>query len=425
MARFGVCIFEDRGFAGFEPLVYTRAVFELRCGILSLWEKMVRDYEEEVELFCLVRPHLAETLRGRLPFSVNELDSFSGETMLFVNGRLLAPPALSQLLPLEGKPARFVSDGELIAFRVDGAEACDKYADPRFFLEARSTDSVAADLPATEVKATLVEFTWELVFNNPGQIGVDFDDSRQGGKIEGEVDERTVVYNSGAVHVSPGARVDAGVVIDARGGPVFIGTDARVSSFTRIEGPCSIGDGTFLVGGRITGGCSFGPCCRIGGEVEQSIIQGYSNKYHEGFVGHSYIGEWVNLGALTTNSDLKNTYRNVSVPVDGRPVDTKMLKVGSFIGDFTKTGIGTLLDTGSVVGFSTNIFGGKGVFPKYLPSFMWGDGEDFKVYILEQAVSAARLAMERRDVATSPELEELFRKTFELTEKDRRKLLSD
>jgi len=423
MARFGICIYEDSGFARFEPLVYSRAVFELRCGILSLWEKIVRDYDD-VEIFCLVRPYLADVVRERLPFSVNEIRDFSGESMLFINGRLLAPSALSQLLPLEGKPACFVSDGELIGFRAEPAEAWKKYGDPEFFLEDGKVESSVPDLTANEIKATLVDFAWELISNNPGQISVDFDNLRQGGKIEGEVDERAVIYNMGAVHVSSGARVDAGVVIDARGGPVFVGTNARISSMTRIEGPCSIGDGTFLVGGRVTGGCSFGPCCRIGGEVEQSLFQGYSNKYHEGFIGHSYVGEWVNLGALTTNSDLKNTYRSVSVPIAGKSVQTGILKVGSFIGDYAKTGVGTLLDTGSIVGFSTNVFGGRKVLPRYLPSFLWGDGEDFKTYIVQQAIAAARLAMERRDVTMSSSVEELLRTVFQLTEEDRRKVLN-
>ncbi len=424
MARFGICIFEDSGFEKFEPLVYSRAVFELRCGIFSLWEKIVRDYGDDVELHCMVRPHLIDTLRERLPFSVNDLSGFTGESMLFVNGRLLAPSALSQLLPIEGKPARFVSDGELIAFRLDRAEACEEFGDAEFFLDARRVGNAAAELPENEVKATLLQFAWELVSNNPGQIGVDFDALRQGGKIEGEVDERTVIYNVSAVHVSPGARIDAGVVVDARGGPVFIGADVRISALTRIEGPCSIGDRSLLAGGRMTGGCSVGPCCRVGGEIEQSVFQGYSNKYHEGFIGHSYVGEWVNLGALTTNSDLKNTYRNVSVPIGGRSVDTGMIKVGCFIGDYTKTGIGTLLDTGAVVGFSTNLFGGKKVLPRYVPSFMWGDGETFKAYILDQAVAAARLAMERRDVTMGPELDDLFGSIFELTEHERQRALS-
>jgi len=249
--------------------------------------------------------------------------------------------------------------------------------------------------------------------------------ARQGGRIEGDVDERAAIYNARAVHISQGARIDAGVVIDARGGPVYVGTGARVHAFSRIEGPCSIGENCVLVGGKMTGGCSFGPCCRVGGDVEQTIFQGHSNKYHEGFIGHSYLGEWVNLGALTTNSDLRNTYTNVSVIVEGRPVPTNMLKVGTFIGDFARTGIGTLLDTGSTVGFSTNVFGGRRVLPKFVPSFVWGDGEGFTEYVLEKAVATARHIMDRRGVAWSPGFEGLMRNIFELTKRERQELLAD
>lgn len=279
-------------------------------------------------------------------------------------------------------------------------------------------------LPANVVKATLLGFPWEVVSSNPSQIGGHFEIARQGGRIEGEVDERAVIYNARAVHIDQDARIDAGVVIDARGGPVNIGTGARVHAFSRIDGPCSIGETSTIVGGRLTGGCSIGPCCRLGGEVEQTIFQGYSNKYHEGFIGHSYIGEWVNLGALTTNSDLRNTYTNVRVTLEGSPVETNMLKVGTFVGDFTRTGIGTFLDTGSTVGFSSNIFGGKGVTPRTIPSFVWGDGEKFEEYVLDKAVATAKLVMERRGVVWSSNLEGLMSQIFDLTKEERHKLLT-
>jgi hypothetical protein len=156
--------------------------------------------------------------------------------------------------------------------------------------------------------------------------------------------------------------------------------------------------------------------------VEQTIFQGYTNKYHEGFIGHSYLGEWVNLGALTTNSDLRNTYTKVSVAIEGHPVQTNMLKVGTFVGDFTRTGIGTLLDTGSILGFSTNVFGGRKVLPKYIPSFVWGDGDSFAEYTLVKAVATAKHMTDRRSVAWSSGSEELMHKVFELTKEERRKL---
>ena len=423
MARFGICVFEDPGYRGFLPLSYSRAVFELRCGMLSLWEKIFREYGGDVGFYFTARPRLAEVLSERLPFPVNRLDDFAGESMLFVNGRLLSPPGVSQLLSLEGKACCFVTNGELLACRVDAGALLEELARPGFFLSSDAVESVANKLPRTEVKATLLGYTWELVNNNPDQIGTDFESSKQGGKIEGEVDERAVIYNARAVHVSQGARVDAGVVLDARGGPIFVGAGARISPFSRVEGPCAISEDTFLVGGRFTGGCTFGPCCRIGGEVEQSIFQGHSNKYHEGFVGHSYVGEWVNLGALTTTSDLKNTYGCVSVIVDGQAVQTNLMKVGSLVGDFAKTGIGTLLDTGAVLGFSANVFGGRGVLPKHVPCFVWGDGESFETYSPQRAVATARVVMERRGAEMSPAFERLMMHIFEATEEERKRVL--
>ncbi|MBN1504760.1 MAG: hypothetical protein JW952_06855 [Candidatus Eisenbacteria bacterium] len=422
MAKFGVCVFEDRGYRGFLPLSYSRAVFELRCGMLSLWEKTFREYGD-VSFYFAARPYLAEVLSERLPFPVNRLQDFDGDGMLFVNGRLLSPPGLAQLVPVEGKSCSFFADGELLACRLEAGGLMRQAARPGFFLSPDAAQSLAAGLPRTDVVATLLTYTWELVNNNPGQIGTDFERSRQGGKIEGDVDERAVVYNARAVHVGQGASIDAGVVLDARGGPIFLGANVKVHSPSRVEGPCVVSEDTLLVGGRYTGGCTFGPCCRIGGEVEQSIFQGHSNKYHEGFVGHSYVGEWVNLGALTTTSDLKNTYGSVSVIVDGRAVGTNLMKVGSLVGDFTKTGIGTLLDTGAVLGFSANVFGGKGVLPKDVPCFVWGDGESFETYIPQRAVATARVMMERRGTEMSPALERLMMRVFEATEEDRRRVL--
>jgi len=148
------------------------------------------------------------------------------------------------------------------------------------------------------------------------------------------------------VYVARGAKIHPMVVIDAANGPVYLDEDVEVHPFTRIEGPCFVGKKSILLGTKCREGNSIGPWCRVGGEVEESIIQGYSNKYHDGFLGHAYVGEWVNLGALTTNSDLKNDYGDVEVILPGRrPINTQSTKVGSLIGDHTKTSIGTLLNT--------------------------------------------------------------------------------
>ena len=148
--------------------------------------------------------------------------------------------------------------------------------------------------------------------------------------MEGSVEEPLAIRGSRQdVYVAPGARVHPMVVIDAEHGPVYIDEGAEIHPFTRIEGPCYIGKKSILLGAKCREGNSIGPMCRVGGEVEESIIHGYSNKYHDGFLGHAYVGEWVNLGALTTNSDLKNDYTTVSVSLDGKDsIDTGSTKVG-------------------------------------------------------------------------------------------------
>ena len=151
------------------------------------------------------------------------------------------------------------------------------------------------------------------------------------------------------VSIEAGARIDPFAVLDARNGPIRLGARAVVASHTVVTGPCVVGAGTQLLSGAV-GRSTIGPECRIAGEVEECVWQGYANKRHHGFVGHSVIGEWVNLGALTTTSDLKNNYGAVRVWVDGRDEQSGVSKIGSFVGAHAKTGIGTLLPTGASIG---------------------------------------------------------------------------
>ena len=149
----------------------------------------------------------------------------------------------------------------------------------------------------------------------------------------------------------------------------MVGPNVWVQPFTRVEGPCYIGSETQLFRANIRGSVSIGPNCRIGGEVEATIMQGFSNKYHEGFLGHAYIGEWVNLGAITSNSDLRNDYGEVHVPLQGDPVPTGQAKVGCFIGDHTRTGMGSMLNTGTAIGVMCNVLPAGLLLPKHVPSF--------------------------------------------------------
>ncbi len=196
-----------------------------------------------------------------------------------------------------------------------------------------------------------------------------------------------------------GADVEPGVVFDVRHGAVVIDTGAEVRHGTRLEGPCYVGPGARVLGGFIRGSI-LGPRAVVHGEVSTSIIHGYANKAHDGFVGHSVIGHWVNLGAGTTTSNLKNTYGPVRLSVAGRTVETGRQLLGSLIGDHAKTAIGTMLSTGTVIGAGASVFGeGLG---KYVPPFSWGASGDIQL-TEDGFLRIAERVMPRRDVAVTEE----------------------
>jgi UDP-N-acetylglucosamine diphosphorylase/glucosamine-1-phosphate N-acetyltransferase len=215
------------------------------------------------------------------------------------------------------------------------------------------------------------------------------------------------------------------IVADTTQGPIVIDREAVVTAFSRLEGPCLIGPRTQVHGGTIRAGTTLGPDCRIGGEVECSIVQGHSNKYHEGFLGHAYVGEWVNFGAGSQNSDLRNDYGEISVTVNGRLVRTGLNKVGCFLGDHTKTGLGTLLNTGTAAGVFCNLLPGK-LLPKYIPSFAsWWNGSLTDRAELASLLRTAAEVMRRRHVDFTETHAALYRHLFEQTSAERRRAVRE
>jgi UDP-N-acetylglucosamine diphosphorylase/glucosamine-1-phosphate N-acetyltransferase len=216
------------------------------------------------------------------------------------------------------------------------------------------------------------------------------------------------------------------VVADTTRGPVVIDHDALVTAFTRLEGPCYVGPHTQVQGAKIRAGTTLGPHCRIGGEVEASIVHGFSNKYHDGFLGHSYVGEWVNLGAGTHNSDLRNDYGEVTVTVAGRRIATGRTKVGCFLGDHTKTGLGTLINTGTNVGVCCNLLPAGRLAPKYVPSFAtWWNGSLCENFEWGRLLETAHAVMQRRGCALTDAHAALFRHIYAETAADRRRTLRE
>ncbi|MDD4178474.1 MAG: hypothetical protein PHH14_00270 [Candidatus Margulisbacteria bacterium] len=237
-----------------------------------------------------------------------------------------------------------------------------------------------------------IEYLWDLIIGLKEDLEADL--RVMGSGVKGQVHPTAVIYNKENVLIEEGAEIEAQAVLDARQGPIYIGKNTVVKPQTYLKGPVSIG-----------------PECRIGGEVTHSIFHGYSNKAHYGFIGHSYIGEWVNLGAGTTNSNLKNNYGPVKVNVNGQEINSGQQFLGCFIGDFAKLGIGTLITTGAVIGVGANVFGG-GVTPKIVPSFNWGANGKYKY---DEFIRAAAAMMQRRGIKMTKQqagiLAELYKAT--------------
>jgi UDP-N-acetylglucosamine diphosphorylase/glucosamine-1-phosphate N-acetyltransferase len=230
-----------------------------------------------------------------------------------------------------------------------------------------------------------------------------------------------VIGSSHDVFVGERAHVQPGCVLDASGGPIIIASGAQVK-YSQLQGPVFIGAGCIVDGARVRSGTSLGPNCKIGGEISASIFQARANKAHEGFVGHSWAGRWVNFGALATTSNLKNTYGNIRYQRDSlNAVETGVQFLGSLIGDHAKIGIGQMLSTGSNIGVGCNVFGGTA--PKYVPSFSWGGGSDWQEYNLDKCLQTVHATLARRNARLRPQSEAVLRDVFETTRDERLRFL--
>ena len=295
------------------------------------------------------------------------------------------------------EPAEYRCEGEPVAWRLDAGRARDareRTGGPHW---AGSLTDAALDLglPHVEAGGTRCESIWDTMAVNPELVGYDAEDVPREGSFSG-VDPSVLLGDDLAV----GADVTIGpfVVLDARDGPVVLGEGARVEPHAILRGPLYVGPERVVLGGEIGRGTSIGPRCKIRGEVEQTIVQGWANKAHDGFLGHSVLGEFVNLGASTVTSDLKNTYGPVRLDGPGGRIDTGLLKVGAFLGDHVRTGIGTRLTCGARIGAGSHVFG-AGVAPSWLPDFSWHDGHGRERVRLDAFLSTTVTAMARRDTA--------------------------
>jgi UDP-N-acetylglucosamine diphosphorylase/glucosamine-1-phosphate N-acetyltransferase len=395
-------VFEDEGYRHLLPLIYWRTTSELRCGPRSLFDH-VRACRPDAQVTIYCRSAQAPVAAERLAVPVN-LPPEADEALL-INARLITTDA-----PVVSTPPAVQWHGDTPVVIHADRPLLERLT-PEVLLCRAATRQILADVPQHEFLASprVVDYPWQLLAANHDLLERAADRTAKLGQVAGKVHAGAHLVNRKAIHVGPGSVVKPGAVLDADAGPIVIGADVSVSAHAVIEGPCCIGDGSLVRSGAVLhGGVSIGPCCKIGGEIEASIIHGFANKQHDGFLGHAYVGAWVNIGADTVNSDLKNTYGTVRVPINGVEVDSGETFVGAVIGDHSKTGIGQLLPAGATIGFGCNVANGT-MAPKYVASFTWLTPDGASLYDLDRCLAVARRVMARRQVTMTAAAEALFR----------------
>jgi UDP-N-acetylglucosamine diphosphorylase/glucosamine-1-phosphate N-acetyltransferase len=407
-----ICIFEDEGWSLLEPLVSTRPIYALRLGMTTLREKT-----EGV----LAPENLALHCRAELAASVSEdnpgipVNDIPFDRCLFVNGRAVGDESL--VSSLRGDDDRVYRSGEdVVAARVSG----DRLQKLSGMLGDCLGNAAWEGLPAEKIDAELVRYPWDLIKANPGETARDFQRAHRGPSELSSIPPGVHLINRDAIHLGEGCLLSPGVVVDATEGPVVIESDVEVRANSVILGPSVVGRGTILQPLTVLDASTVGPVCKLGGEIRECIIQGYSNKQHSGFLGHAYLGAWVNLGAETTNSDLKNNYSKVRVQIGDRQMDSGELFVGSFIGDHTKSAIGSRFNTGSVFGVCCLLYA-AGFVPKYVPSFTWLGNEGPVKYSFQNAIDTAKTVMARRGLSLTRAKENVLRGVYERGQNIKRK----
>jgi UDP-N-acetylglucosamine diphosphorylase/glucosamine-1-phosphate N-acetyltransferase len=387
-----VILFDDPAIRGsLLPFTFTRPVGEIRVGILTIKEKWERHLKVPMGYFT------QEYLKEK--FGHADIPS------LFINGALCPnPDLLSAIKHLE--PGQALWHGAtLLALPLDQPQ--------EFSIDlARTRQAVRYD-----ADLTLVQKSGHIFHSNGKELRSDFDLITAGRASKGISDPATVTYNAPAIFVEEGAHVRA-AVLNAENGPIYIGKNARIEEGALIRGPFALCEGsTVNMGAKMRGDTTVGPFSKIGGEVSNSVIFGYSNKGHEGFLGNSVIGEWCNFGADSNTSNLKNNYASVKLwdYIKGSYVDTGLQFCGLMMGDHSKCGINTMFNTGTVVGVAANIFG-AGYPRNFITSFAWGGPMGFSTHNYKKFEETAAKVMERRGLQLDDVEKKIYRRLFELTQ---------
>jgi len=353
------------------PFTFTRPVADIRVGILTIaekWEKYLK-----AKLSFSTESYLSKKFPAR-----HTSDNF------WINGAVCPNAALLSALHTLKPGDAIAKDNMILVVRTPDDEV---------------PEVIAGTIIEFTDPVTLIDQVWKIYQNNGAEIKADFELITRGRKSAAITDIHTKIYSPENIFVEEGAQVKA-ALLNAENGPIYLGKNSFVQEGALIRGPFALCESSHVnMGAKVRGDTTVGPFSKIGGEVSNSVLFGYSNKSHDGFLGNSVIGEWCNIGADTNTSNLKNNYENIKLwnYAKGGFKDTGLMFCGLMFGDHSKCGINTMFNSGTVVGVSASIFG-DGYPRNFIPSFSWGGAAGFTTFKFDKAMETAAKAMERRSL---------------------------
>lgn len=381
--------FDNLSWQKLLPLTFTKPASELRVGITTIREKWM---QYAMSVSWKTQDYLSEKYKLVL-----------SDDNYFVSAQLIPTPELVAAIANLTTGQALFKNSQLLAFR-SGSYNIDDFDNQ---LEYAHT-------------VIAIENTWDIFEKNDEILRLDFNRLTKN-RTSASLSKSNNVVGAEDIFVEPGAKVEF-ATLDASGGPIYIGKDAEIMAGSLIQGPLALCEhATIKMGAKIYGATTIGPWSKAAGEIQNSVITGYSNKGHDGYLGNAVLGEWCNVGADSNNSNLKNNYAKVKLwsYEAERFVNTGLQFCGLIMGDHSKCGINTMFNTGTVIGVSTNIFGSG--FPRnFIPSFSWGGAGGFSLYTLNKAIETAEIVMARRKIQLSTEDKSILKQVFHLTEKYRK-----
>jgi UDP-N-acetylglucosamine diphosphorylase/glucosamine-1-phosphate N-acetyltransferase len=393
-----LCFFEDDQSHVFHPLTLTRPVSDLRIGVMTVAQKWVSALEPS---------HFCQLLRSELDGVFDSGNIDTSQNCIWINSRYLPADNLIEKINDLSEGQCLQHGDTVIAANVEGTDSQQWFSDgsPNFnkLFVLESADFLA------------INNLWDLFQLNGRQIVRDIELMDIEENQEHQISDHAVLEHEDQIIVEQGATIEAGCILNAAKGPIYIGKNATIMSGAQIRGPVAICDGaTVKMGAKIYEDTTIGPVCKVGGEVHNSIFHSYSNKAHDGFVGNSLIGQWCNLGADTNTSNLKNNYSTIRINRwdDRQEIETGQQFIGTIMGDHSKTAINTQLNTGTVCGVSCNIFSDE-FPPKLIPSFSWVGSNVIQTYKLDKAFEAMEAMMARREVELTDTYKQMMSSIFE------------